>query len=210
LDLKKLKINLYGESWTLKKFECSPTDLVLCLDVAKKMKLSLTEALLSPFFYYNLKLPNIPSLEFLPGRKISGLLNTPLNQIEIWYNGIRIKKLNLSDFNQEDLLFPIYNVEKFEIDNKFEPGIYIEQKAFGLVASYEVTVVSFNIEKLHFRILELTDKTLLQKITYDNQKLKLKKKDVLIRYQNGFEVKVVIKDNKGGETIGQVWNFKTN
>jgi hypothetical protein len=210
LDLKKLKINLYGESWTLKKFECSTADFNLCINVAEKMKLSLEEALLSPFFYYNLKLPNIPSLEFLPAKKISGLLNTPLNQIEIWYDGIRIKKLNLSDFNQEDLLFPIYNVEKFEIDNKFEPGIYIEQKAFGLVASYEVTVVSFNIEKLHFRILELTDKTLLQKITYDNQKLKLKKKDVLIRYQNGFEVKVVIKDNKGGETIGQVWNFKTN
>jgi hypothetical protein len=188
LDLKKLKINLYGESWTLKKFECSPADFDLCLKVADNMKLSIEEALLSPFFYYNLKLPNIPSLEFLPGRKISGLLNTPLNQIEIWYDGIRIKKLNLSDFNQEDLLFPIYNVEKFEIDNKFEPGIYIEQKAFGLVASYEVKVDSFNIENLRFRILELIDKTLLQKITYDNQELKIKKKDVLICYQNGFEV----------------------
>lgn len=189
MDLKKLKINLYGESWTLKKFECSSDDFNLCINVAEKMRLSLEEALLSPFFYYNLKLPNIPSLEFLPGRKISGLLNTPLNQIEIWYNGIRLKKLNLTDFNQEDLLFPLYNVEKIEIDDNYDSGIYVEQKAFGLVASYETTAKSFNVENLHFRLLELTDKTLLQKITYDNQELRLKKKDVLIRYQNGFEIK---------------------
>jgi hypothetical protein len=189
LDLKKLKINLYGESWTLKKFECSSADFNLCINVAEKMKLSLEEALLSPFFYYNLKLPNIPSLEYIPGKKISGLLNTASNQIEIWYNGIRLKKLNLSDFNQEDLLFPLYNVSKIEIDNKFEPGIYVEQIVFGLVASYEVTVENFNIKNLHFCLLELTDKTLLQKITYDNQELRLNKKDVLIRYQNGFEIK---------------------
>jgi hypothetical protein len=58
-----------------------------------------------------------------------------------------------------------------------------------LVASYEITIENFNIENLHFRLLERTDKTLLQKITYDNQELKQKKKDVLVRYQNGFEVK---------------------
>jgi hypothetical protein len=184
----KLKINLYGESWTLKKFKCSPTDFDLCLAVAKKMKLRLEEALLSPFFYYNLKLPNIPSLDYLPGKKISGLLNTPSNQIEIWHKGARIKKLNLSNFNQENLLFPLYNIDKIEIDYKFEPGIYVEQKAFGLVASYEATVENFNIENLKFRLLELTDKTLLQKITYDNQELKLMKKDVLVRYQNGFQI----------------------
>ena len=189
MNSKKLKINLYGESWTLKKFECSPTDFDLCIEVANKMKLTITEALLSPFFYYNLKLPNISSLEYLPGKKISGLINTPSNQIEVWYNGVRIKKLKLTDFNQDDLLFPLYNVEKIEIDNKFEPGIYVEQKAFGLVASYETTIESFNIENLNFRLLELSDKTLIQKITYNNQELKLKKKDVLIRYQNGFEVK---------------------
>lgn len=189
MDLKKLKINLYGESWTLKKFECSPADFDLCLKVADNMKLSIEEALLSPFFYYNLKLPNIPSLDYLPCKKISGLLNTPSNQIEIWHNGVRIKKLKLSDFNQEDLLFPLYNVEKIEIDDNYDSGIYLEQKAFGLVASYETNAKSFNVENLHFRLLELTDKTLLQKITYNNQELKLKKKDVLVRYQYGFEIK---------------------
>lgn len=183
-----LKINLYGESWTLKKFECSPTDFSLCQEIANKMKLTITEALLSPFFYYNLKLPNISSLEYLPGKKISGLLNTPSNQIEIWYDGKRIKRLNICDFNQVDMLFPLYNIEKIEIENKYKPGIYIEQKAFGLIGSYEANIDNFDIENLYFRLLEFNDITLLQKLTYNNNELKIKRKDTLIRYQNGFEI----------------------
>lgn len=77
--MQTVKINLHGESWTLKKFECNEDDLVECLKVASKMKLSLREALLNPFFYYYLRIPKIPSLENLPGKKISGLLNTPKN-----------------------------------------------------------------------------------------------------------------------------------
>jgi hypothetical protein len=189
LNSKKLKINLYGESWTLKKFECSSTELSSCLDIAKQMKLNIEEALLSPFFYYNLRLTSIPSLEYLPGKKISGLIDNPSNQIEIWFDGIRISKIKISDFKQENLLFPLYNVEKIEVDERYEQGIYVEQKAFGLVASYEAIVDSFNIENLRFRLLEILDKTLLQKITYDNQVLKLKKNDVLVSYQYGFEIK---------------------
>jgi len=81
--MQTLKINLHGESWTLKKFECNEEDLSACLKVANKMKRSLTQALLDPFFYYYLKIHNIQSLEHLPGKKWTGLLNTPKNQIEI-------------------------------------------------------------------------------------------------------------------------------
>ena len=185
----KLKINLYGDSWTLKKLECSPNDFSLCLDVAEKMKLSIEEALLSPFFYYNLKLTSISSLEYLPGKKITGLLDTPLNQIEIWLEGVRIRKLKLSDFQQDDLLFPIYNVQKIQIDNNYKQAIYVEQKASGLIGSYEVLINNFELENLNFRLLEIGDKLLLQKITYEDKELKLKKKETLIRYQNGFEIK---------------------
>lgn len=188
MNSKKLKINLYGESWTLKKFECSSIDFDLCIEAAKKMKLCLTEALLSPFFYYNLKISNIPSLEYLPGKVISGLLNTPSNQIEIWYNGLRIKKLKISDFKQDNLLFPLYNVEKIQINDNYKQGIYIEQKAFGLIGSYELAIDTFDIEKLNFRLLELSDKILLQKLKFEDIELKLKTKDTLIRYQNGFEI----------------------
>ena len=44
MNSKNLKINLYGESWTLKKFECSPTDLELCLDEAELMSQEIRHA----------------------------------------------------------------------------------------------------------------------------------------------------------------------
>jgi hypothetical protein len=188
LNLKKLKINLYGESWTLKKFECSSTELSSCLDIAKQMKLNIEEALLSPFFYYNLRLTSIPSLEYLPGKNISGLLDTPSNQIEIWFDGIRISKLKISDFKHENLLFPLYNVEKIEVHERYEKGIYVEQKAYGLIGSYETLIDSFKFENLNFKLLDIDNKTLLQKLIYKNKEMKLKKKDTLIRYQNGFQI----------------------
>ena len=105
--MQTLKINLHGESWTLKKFECSEEDLNDCMKVAAKMKLPLVKALLDPFFYYYLKKPSIPSVVHLPGIKISGLLNTPKNQIEILLDGKKIRKLQFKDFNQEQLLYVI-------------------------------------------------------------------------------------------------------
>jgi hypothetical protein len=93
--MQNLKINLHGESWTLKKFECSADDLNQCLKVAARMKVPLVETVLDPFFYYNLKIHSIPSVEHLPGSKISGLLNSPKNQIEIVVDGKRIKKLHI-------------------------------------------------------------------------------------------------------------------
>ena len=105
--MPKLKINYHGESWTLKKFECSEYELNACLATADKMKLPLSKALLDPFFYYYLLIPTISSKEHLLGIKWSGLLNSPRNQIEIWYDSKKIRKLHIDDINQDLLLFPI-------------------------------------------------------------------------------------------------------
>ena len=134
--MQTLKINLHGESWTLKKFECSKEDLCECKEVADKMKRSLSQALLDPFFYYNLKRPSIAALEHLPGKKVSGLLNTPKNQIEILLDGKKITKLQIKDLNQQQLLFPLYNTSNIEIVEQHKPGIYVEQKAIGFIVSY--------------------------------------------------------------------------
>lgn len=186
--MQTLKINLHGESWTLKKFECSEENLNACLKVADKMKNSLTQALLDPFFYYYLKINTIPSVEHLPGKKWTGLLNTPKNQIEIVLDGKKIKKLHINDLNQEQLLFPLYNIHKTEIIEKHSPGIYIEQKAIGFIASYEIKVDAFSIDDIQFHLLQLNDKELLQKPTYQNKKVRFRKKETLLIYQNSFEV----------------------
>jgi hypothetical protein len=186
--MQNLKINLQGESWTLKKFECSEDVLYDCLQVATKMKVPLIKALLDPFFYYNLKIHSIPSVEHLPGSKISGLLNSSKNQIEILIDGKKIKKLHIKDLDQELLLFQLYNIHKTEIINDYGPGSYVEQKAIGFVASYEIKMDNFNIDNLQFNLLQFNDKQLLQQPTYQNKIFRFRKKETLLTYQNSFEI----------------------
>jgi hypothetical protein len=187
--MQKLKINLHGESWTLKKFECSDEDFIECLKVASKMKLPLIKAVLDPFFYYYLKIPTIRSVEHLPGKKWSGLLDTPKNQIEILLDGKKIKKLHIKDINQEQLLFPLYNIHKTEITENYSPGIYVEQRTIGFIASYEIKLDSFNIDDLQFNLVQFNDKQVLQQPIYQNKKLLFRRKETLLIYQNSFEVK---------------------
>lgn len=186
--MQTLKINLHGESWTLKKFECSDEDLKECLKVAAKMKRPLAQALLDPFFYYYLKIPSIASVEHLPGKKWAGLLDTPKNQIEIVLDGKKISKLHIKDFNQEQLLFPLYNIHKTEIAENYKHGIYVEQKAIGFIASYEIKVSDFSIDELQFHLVQFNDKLLLQKPSYQNKKVVYRRKETLLVYQNSFEV----------------------
>ena len=186
--MQTLKINLHGESWTLNKFECSVEDYSECLKIATKMKLPLVKALLDPFFYYNLKIPSIKSVERLPGKKCSGLFDTPKNQIEILLDGKKIKKLHIKDLNQEQLLFPLYNIYTTTITENYSPGIYVEQKAIGFIASYEIKMEEFTIEALQFHLLKFNDKQLLQKPSYQNRKVLFRKKETLLIYQNSFEI----------------------
>jgi hypothetical protein len=186
--MHKLKINFHGESWTLKKFECNDNDLKECIKVAARMKLPLEKALLDPFFYYYLKIPVIASTEHLPGTKWSGLLDTPKNQIEIWYEGKKIKKLYISDIVEDLLLFPIYNKSKTKIKEEYGPGIYVEQQAIGFLGSYELFIETFNLEDLNFHLLQFSDKLLLQPPTYSSQNLRFRKKESLLTYQNSFQI----------------------
>ena len=90
--------------------------------------------------------------------------------------------------NQEQLPFPLYSIHKTEITENFNTGIYIEQKAIGFIASYEIKIDHFSIDDLQFHLLELNDKQLLQKPIYQNKKVRIWKKETLLIYQNSFEV----------------------
>lgn len=186
--MQTLKINFHGESWMLKKFECNDESLNECLKVAHKMKVPLFKALIDPFFYYYLKIPSIPSVQHLPGKKRAGLLNTAKNQIEILLDGKKLKKLDFNDLHQEQLLFPLYNTHITAIKEQYSQGIYIEQQAIGFIASYEIKIENFILEELQFNLLQFNDKQLLQKPSYQNNKVLFKKKETLLIYQNSFEI----------------------
>jgi hypothetical protein len=121
----------------------------------------------------------------LPGKKITGLLNTPKNQIEIILDGKRISKFHFDDLI---LLFPLYDVDRIAIQDELNPGIYVEQKDIGFIKSYEINIPNFNPEDIQFKLLELKNKYLLQNVSYQGLPFKAKNRETMINYQNSFEV----------------------
>jgi hypothetical protein len=82
----------------------------------------------------------------------------------------------------------LYNIHKTEIIENYSPGMYVEQKAIGFIASYEIKLDSFDIENLQFNLLQFKDKQLLQQPTYQNKNFRFRKKETLLIYQNSFEI----------------------
>lgn len=186
--MQKLKINLFGELWTLKKVALNSMEHEYYELIAARLKQPLHKALLDPFFYHHLKLNAVDSLEKLPCENFNGLMNTPKNQIEIWLDGKKTNKLKLDELNQEQYLFPLYNTKIVLGSNQNTPGIYIEQKEIGFIGSYEFKIEKFYLENLQFDFLEINNQLLLQNITYANCKTIFKKKETLITYQNSYKI----------------------
>jgi len=186
--IQKLKINLFGELLTLKKVVLNPMEQDYYETIATRIKQPLHLAVLDPFFYYHLKLNSVDSIEKLPCEKVSGLLNTPKNQIEIWLEGKKIQKLKLDELNQDQYLIPLYNTKISILKNHNVKGIYIEQKEIGFIGSYEFKTEKFDIADLQFDLIQLNNQLLLKSIAYINSKTTFKKKDTLITYQNSFVI----------------------
>lgn len=185
---KRLKISLFGELLTFMKVTLNPIELEYYGNIATRLSLPLHEALLDPFFYFHLKLNTVPSLDKLPCKKESGLLNSPKNQIEIWLEGKKIRKLKMEDFDHDQYLFPLYTSQKSILGNQNNPGIYIEQKEIGYIGIYEFKIENFVLEDLQFVLGEINNQLLLQNITYPNCKTIFKKKETLINYQHSFVI----------------------
>ena len=188
VSLNKLKINLYGEAWKLKHLVI-PEGLMQIIE-SKSLKTGqpITEVLIDPFFYHYLKNDKIQSVEDLKGYSIEGLINSPKNQIEIWYRNKKVQKLKINDLISELLLFPLYNTSLQQMDATLKKGFYIEQKEMGFVGSFEINVENFRIDDLVFHLLQTREFILLETLVYKNQVVPLKKKDTLITFQNCFEV----------------------
>jgi len=187
LGSNKLKINLFGERWSFKKFDFSIEELELYTAIGHKLKMPIHKAFLDPFFYHFLGNSSISNYEDLKGMTLKGLLNSPKNQIEIWFKNKKVQKLTMSTFNNEYLLFPLYKSETIEVTSELKEGIYVEQKEFGFIGSYEFILEDeFNIENLCFHLINFDNRQILNKFTYANHKPIEIKKEPLIIYQNGF------------------------
>ncbi|WP_353083273.1 hypothetical protein [Flavobacterium sp.] len=184
---KKLKINVFGELWTLKKVALSPIELDYYGSIAAGMNLSLHNALIDPFFYPKLKLENTQSFFDLKGTIISGITNHSLNQIEIWHNGNK-EKIWIANLKNTSL-FPTYKLKFETIENTLSNGIYIETKEFGKIGSFETTIDNYERENLEFNFINYGTNLLLQNnFSYKGKFLSLKKTDCNITRLISFEV----------------------
>lgn len=188
MSSNKLKINLFGESWKLKRLTLAEALLQTLEETASRMKQPLVEVIIDPFFYHYLKIKTIQSIDDLPGNYTEGLINSPKNQIEIWCKNKKVQKLKIDDLNEELLLFPLYNTTVQKANHSVANGVYIEQKKIGLIGSFEIITDNFNIDDLEFQLLQTDKLTILERLIYKNQVLISKKKDTLITFQNCFEI----------------------
>lgn len=188
MSSNKLKINLFGEAWKLKQLTLSDELFQTFSETARRMKQPLTEVIIDPFFYHNLKNNAIQSIEDLEGNITEGLVNSSKNQIEIWYRNKKVEKLVINDLNEELLFFPLYNAIFQKVNSSLVKGIYIEQKEVGLIGSFEIYTDNFNLDDLKFQLLQINELTILEKLVYKNQILISKKQDTVITFQNCFEI----------------------
>ena len=189
MSYHKLKINLFGERWTLKKVILSMPEKVLLDSYCKKINVSEHQAVIDPFFYHFANNDSLKSIDDLKTITLQGLLNSPKNQIEIWFKNKKVQKLKMEQFNNDYLLFPLYRSKVVEINSKLENGIYLEQKEFGFISSFEFNLDDdFFIEDLTFHLINLGSKQILNKFTYNNKIPTEIKREPMIIYQNSFSV----------------------
>jgi hypothetical protein len=186
--LKKLKINLFGELWTLKKVLLNPIEKEYFENIASRLKLPLHQALLDPFFYHHLRLNAIPGIDKLPCKEVGGLINNINHQIEIWFNGKKTEKIDINDLEPSQYLFPLYQMKKAVITDANQVGIYIEQKEMGFIGSFETMLNEFSMDDLNFSLLQMNNHLLLDNITHKNAKMVFKRRETLITYQNSYEI----------------------
>ena len=187
--MNKLKINFLGTGIEIKRI-LLPVEVLENWKGIINSKRTITEALLDPFFYYKLKDKKYTSLEDLPAEKCTGILNAPKSQIEFWFNRKKVYKLNTHELFNENVLFPLFNIEKQEHPFTETKGIYILQNEIGTIGTYELIVNSetLNIDDFLFEIDSFQNTTFIKTIKYQNQEVEFIKKDTMITYQSSFEI----------------------
>jgi hypothetical protein len=191
--MPKIKINIFGEGIEIRQVQLDADRYQQWTEIALKKKRLLTDLLLDPFFYFQLKDNSITSILDLNATVISGVLDKPKSQIEIWFNRHKVLKVKPNQLFNEMVLFPLYQIEKNSAfnSNELEPGLYFIKKEIGLIASLELQIATDRIEidDFTFTTSVFQNEQFLTDIKYQNQNLNLVKNDTLTTYQTGFEIK---------------------
>ncbi len=183
--LDSIKIQLIGTFHYYKILDLTPMEFEYFTGIARSMGLLLEEALIDPFFYHKLHLEKTQSYEDLNGITFFGLDTNEFHQIEVFINGIKKQKFKYSDFNIENVLFPLYT--------SFHSSFIVPKNKY-LIKTKEKGSVNYLFklnqeEKTLFDSIKLeiskTDQetNLVANILFDNFQLSIKRKDTLVTEQ---------------------------
>ncbi|NGY38701.1 hypothetical protein FQU23_014440 [Flavobacterium sp. XN-5] len=190
--MSKIKINLLGEGIEIRQIHLDADRYQQWNEIAKRKNCSLTDLLLDPFFYHQLRDSKLTSILDLEAAVTSGVLDKPKSHIEFWFKRRKVLKVKPNQLFNEMVLFPLYQIEKNPIfdSNQLESGIYIIKKEIGLIASMELKIAkdSLNIDDFTFTTSQFQNEQFLTNIKYQNQNLNFVKSDALTTYQTGFEI----------------------
>lgn len=190
--MPKIKINTFGEGIEIRQIQLDDSRLEKWSAIASKKKCALTDLILDPFFYHQLKDNKISSILDINAKVVTGILDKPKSHIEIWFNRRKVLKIKPNDIFNELVLFPLYQIDSnpaFDLD-LLERGIYIHQKTMGLLHSVELEVETerLDLDDFTFFVSKFKKDQFLNKIEYQNKNFNWIKSESVITYQNAFEI----------------------
>ena len=190
--MQKIKINTFGEGIEVRHIVLDDDRYQQWSEIAARKNQKISDLLLDPFFFHQLKDPNVRSITDLNSKLISGILDRPKSQIEIWFNRHKVLKLKPNELFNEMLLFPLFQIEKDNIikDKSLEKGFYVIQKTMGLLNSVQLKVDcrNLNLDDFTFSLSEFQDEQFLSQIMYQKKHFDFIKSDNVITYQTSLEI----------------------
>ena len=187
--MPKIKINIFGEGIEIRRLYLPDDIVVNWKELAKKKHSSLSDKIIDPFFFHDLKNSKYKSIDDITSQSISGMLDSPKNQLEIWFDRKKVMKWYASELFNEMVLFPLFQIRKEVLADEFESGIIIQQKERGLLATLELYIEEerLNLDDILFTIKNGLGFNFLTDITHKSSVFKFMKKDTLITSQLAFE-----------------------
>jgi len=188
--LPKIKVNIFGEGIEIKRLYLPDDTIADWRERAERKQSSLSDKIIDPFFFYDLKHPLYSSLEAIPSKSIFGMLDNPKNQLEIWFDRKKVMKWHAADLFNEMLLFPLFQIRKEILEEEFQSGIIIQRRERGQLATLELNVEEekLNLDDMLFTIKNGFGNNFLTDISYKNKALIFFKKETLIIGQSVVEL----------------------
>jgi hypothetical protein len=190
--MPKIKVNTFGEGIEIRQLNLAPAIYELWSDIGSRKNRSLTDLLLDPFFYYDLKDPLFKELADINSAKVSGMLNTTKGHIEIWYNRHKVLKIQSHELFNKNVLFTLFNLEENRsfVSNKLEKGIYVVQKTIGLLSQQKLEIDDHRlyIDDFIFTVAEFDNNVFLTNNKYQQHNFNFIKSETVITNQFAFEI----------------------